>query len=202
MKELLKTATEYADGLYSSHEKNITITAMKILETLNLDETSVLSSALYYPYCKVGVSKKEDVLPSREAEEARLKEVEKVRTEFKDDLKKTYGEDVVNFLHALKKLSEIDYKNEEEEAENIRKMFFALAKDIRVIIVKLCFVLAELQVLSAEDNNAEQISLKSKQTLELFAPLASRLGLSSIKSELEDLAFKNLYPKHPALPDH
>ena len=194
-KELLITAKEYADGLYCELEKNITTSAVKILETLNLDETSVLSSVLYYPYCKVGVSKPEDVLSNREAEEARLKEVEKIRTEFKNNLKKVCGEDVVNFLHALKKLSEIDYKNEEEEAENIRKMFFALAKDIRVIIVKLCFVLAELQVLSKDKSNAEQIALKSKQTLELFAPLASRLGLSSIKSELEDLSFKNLYPK-------
>lgn len=195
MKELLKTATNFADELYSSYEKNITTTAMNILKTMNLDETSVLSSVLYYPYCRVGVSKKEDVLSNREEEEARLKEVEKIRAEFKNNLKKVYGEEVVNFLHALKKLSEIDYKNEEEEAENIRKMFFALAKDIRVIIVKLCFVLAELQVLSADKNNIEQITLKSKQTLELFAPLASRLGLSSIKSELEDLAFKNLYTK-------
>ena len=195
MEELLKTATNFADELYSSYEKNITTTAMNILKTMNLDETSVLSSVLYYPYCRVGVSKKEDVLSNREEEEARLKEVEKIRAEFKNNLKKVYGEEVVNFLHALKKLSEIDYKNEEEEAENIRKMFFALAKDIRVIIVKLCFVLAELQVLSTDKNNLEQITLKSKQTLELFAPLASRLGLSSIKSELEDLAFKNLYPK-------
>lgn len=194
MEDKLKLANEFSEKLYSELEKNITINAMNILKTMNLDETCLLSSILYYPYCKVGVVNKMDMALGN-IEEAKVKELEKIRAEFKNNIKQVYGEEVLNFLHSLKKLIEIDYQNEQEEAENIRKMFFALAKDIRVIIVKLCFVLAELQVVSKDKTLEEQTKLKSKQTLELFAPLASRLGLSSIKSELEDLAFKNLYPE-------
>ena len=194
MEDKLKLANEFSEKLYSGLEKNITINAMNILKTMNLDETCLLSSILYYPYCKVVVVNKMDMALGN-IEEAKVKELEKIRAEFKNNIKQVYGEEVLNFLHSLKKLIEIDYQNEQEEAENIRKMFFALAKDIRVIIVKLCFVLAELQVISKDKTLEEQTKLKSKQTLELFAPLASRLGLSSIKSELEDLAFKNLYPE-------
>lgn len=186
----IESAKNFSKEFYLGNEKSITNKAMDLIKSFNLDETCVLSAILYYPYCKVGVSKKEDVLSSKEIEE-----LNKIRQEFKEKLKQDYGEDVVNFLHALKKLIEIDYQNEEQEAENIRKMFFALTKDIRVIIVKLFFVLAELKVLSEQKAPEEIKATKSKQTLELFAPLASRLGLSSLKSDLEDLAFKNLYPK-------
>ena len=191
----IEAAKIFSEEFYLENEKSITNKAMDLIKSFNLDETCILSAILYYPYCKIGVSKKEDILPNKEAEELRLKELAKIRQEFKDKLKQDYGEDVVNFLHALKKLIEIDYQNEEQEAENIRKMFFALTKDIRVIIVKLFFVLAELSVLSEKPDASEQVNIKSKQILELFAPLASRLGLSALKSELEDLAFKNLYPK-------
>lgn len=194
MEDKLKLANEFSEKLYSELEKNITTKAMEILKTMNLDETCLLSSILYYPYCKIGVIDKTDIALNK-IEESKIKETEKIRAEFKNNIKQVYGEEVLNFLHALKKLIEIDYQNEQEEAENIRKMFFALAKDIRVIIVKLCFVLAELQVISKDKSKEDLIKIKSKQTLELFAPLASRLGLSSIKSELEDLAFKNLYPE-------
>ena len=187
--EKLKKAQHFAKTVYSNEQENITNLAMEIIKNLNLDETCALASQLYYPYCTIGVLSKDEVVS-----DDKQKEIDKLRAEFKHQLSHDYGEDVLNFLHSLKKLIEIDYQNEEEEAENIRKMFFALAKDIRVIIVKLCFILAELKYLS-KTKNKELLSHKAKQTLELFAPLASRLGLSNLKSELEDLAFKSLYPK-------
>ena len=187
-------AENFAKTVYSESEQNITNIAMELVEKLNLDETCIVASKLYFPYCKIGVLAKNTSFSSKEEEDAKLKEIEQIRLDFKDSIKKEYGEEVLNFLHALKKLIEIDYTNETEEAENIRKMFFALAKDIRVIIVKLCFVLSELKYLQ-KANNQSLLQIKAKQTLELFAPLASRLGLSSIKSELEDLAFKSLHPK-------
>ena len=187
-------AEKFAGEVYSFDEKNITTLAVEIINKLNLDETCIIASKLYFPYCKIGVLSKEMKFASKEDEEQQKKEIEKLRLEFKEQIKNDYGEEVLNFLHALKKLIEIDYQNEEQEAENIRKMFFALAKDIRVIIVKLCFILAELKYLIKE-NKTEQLNIKSKQTLELFAPLAARLGLSSLKSELEDLAFKSLHAK-------
>lgn len=91
-------------------------------------------------------------------------------------------------------------------------MFFALAKDVRVILVKICFVLAEIKLYSSafaeekiETKNFNEKALKTqneltatekaKQILDLFAPLAARLGLSSVKSELEDIAFEMLHPQ-------
>ena len=144
---------------------------------------------------------------------------------FKAEIEKEFGAPVLAFLHALKKLIEIDYTNEQEEAENIRKMFFALAKDVRVIVVKICFVLAEIKhydsgfaivgknnellgnesaenvpktALLEKENNQDKLTTKAKQILDLFAPLAARLGLSKVKSELEDVAFKLLHPKEYA----
>ena len=123
MEDKLKLANEFSEKLYSGLEKNITINAMDILKTMNLDETCLLSSILYYPYCKVGVVNKMDMALGN-IEEAKVKELEKIRAEFKNNIKQVYGEEVLNFLHSLKKLIEIDYQNEQEEAENIRKMFF------------------------------------------------------------------------------
>ncbi len=195
-------------------EKAIADIAEQMVKNLHLDDECVLSCILYYPYIKSFIytapSEKEyklyDELKRRQEEEKK-KKIDSQRLDFKKDIATSYGENVLNFLHALKKLLEIDYKNQEEEAENIRKMFFALAKDVRVIIVKICFVLAEIKYLNknivnkpkdeltkTESEDLHKVELKSKQVLDLFAPLAARLGLSSIKSELEDISFQILHP--------
>lgn len=187
-------------------EKAIADIAEEIVKNLHLDDECILSCILYYPYIKSFIytapAEKEYKLydeSKRKQEEDKKKKIDDQRLEFKRNIGTFYGENVLIFLHALKKLLEIDYKNQEEEAENIRKMFFALAKDVRVIIVKICFVLAEIKYLNQNTLNKPKdelikIELKSKQVLELFAPLAARLGLSSIKSELEDISFQILHP--------
>lgn len=188
-------------------EKNIADIALDIVKKLHLDDECLLSCYLYYPYVKTAIytpPSEKDLKTfdenKRRQEEERKRIIDESRLNFKRNIAATFGDGVLNFLHALKKLLEIDYKNQEEEAENIRKMFFALAKDVRVIIVKICFVLAEIKHLksktvieNSDKNDLKLAETKSKQILELFAPLAARLGLSSIKSELEDISFEILH---------
>ena len=149
MESKLEKAKKLFLASATKSEQEICQLAIKSVNAIHLDENCVLSCYLYYPYIKTAVyqppspeeQKSFDEVRRRQ-EENKKREIEEQRQAFKEKLALEFGEDVVSFLHALKKLLEIDYKNEEEEAENIRKMFFALAKDVRVILVKICFVLA------------------------------------------------------------
>lgn len=107
------------------------------------------------------------------------------------DLCKKFGNEIANLVAGVTKLDKIQFHNkEEEQAENMRKMFFAMAKDVRVMLIKLADRLHNMRSLMYLSPEKQQII--AKETLDIFSPIAGRLGISPIKSELEDLCLKYL----------
>ncbi len=110
-----------------------------------------------------------------------------------DDIRREFGEGVLSLVSGVTKLDKIVFKSqEEEEAENFRKIFIAMAKDIRVIIIKLADRLHNMRSLNYL--SAERQQKMAKETLDIYAPIAGRLGISQIKCELEDLCLKYIDP--------
>ena len=139
-----------------------------ILADIGLDDSTICAALLH------------DVVEDTEATE--------------NDIRKEFGLEIEEMVEGVTKLSNIQFASiEEQQAEDYRKMFLAMGKDIRVILIKLADRLHNMRTLKYLRRD-RQIAI-SKETMELYAPLANRLGLYSLKWELEDLAFKYLYPE-------
>ena len=111
-----------------------------------------------------------------------------------EDIIKNFGKEIAEMVAGVTKLGKIQYVTiEEEQVENYRKMFLAMGKDIRVILIKLADRLHNMRTLSNLKRD-RQIA-NAKETMDLYAPLANRLGIYSLKWELEDLGFRYLYPE-------
>ncbi|MDP2908316.1 MAG: HD domain-containing protein, partial [Nanoarchaeota archaeon] len=173
--ELIKRAFEFADRIHKGQKRasgdpyvqHVLGTAY-ILAELKQDHVSIAAALLH------------DVL-----------ETTKVTL---DELKGKFGEEVAMLVDGVTKLSSIKYHDKyERDAESIRKMFLATAKDIRVLIIKLADKLHNMRTLGSLTE--EQQKRISQATLDIYAPLAYRLGIASIKWELEDIAFKYLHPE-------
>ena len=110
------------------------------------------------------------------------------------DVEADFGTDIANLVDGVTKLTNINYETkEEQQAENIRKMFLAMSKDIRVLIIKLADRLHNLRTISYQ--TPKKIREKCQESLDIYAPLAARLGIYKFKFEMEDICFKNLYPE-------
>lgn len=166
-----ETAERYHEGqLRKSGEPYLVhpVEVAKILAELGMDENTLVAGLLHDTV--------EDTSYSKEA------------------LKADFGEEVALLVDGVTKLGTLVYESKEErQAENLRKMFLAMSKDIRVLIIKLSDRLHNLRTINYM--NEDQIREKCKETLEIYAPLASRLGIYTMKFELEDIALKQLDPE-------
>ena len=174
--KLIEKAYEYARDAHGD-QKRISgepyiihpLEVAKILAKLELDDATICAALLH------------DVVEDTEIT--------------RDELTKEFGEEIVILVDGVTKLGKIASYVDKEEAqvENYRKFFMAMAKDIRVLMIKLADRLHNMRTLKAL--NDERKIANAKETMQLYAPLANRLGIYSIKWELEDLAFLYLYPE-------
>ncbi len=110
-----------------------------------------------------------------------------------NEIKKDFGQDIASMVWGITKLGTIKYRGMERYIENLRKMFIAMASDIRVVFIKFADRLHNLSTLKyLPPKKCYRIAL---ETLEIYAPIANRLGMGEIKGELEDLSFQYVYPK-------
>lgn len=182
--DLIKEAYEYAKAKHAGQKRlsgedyiSHPVEVATILADLGVDDQTIAASLLH------------DVLEDTPTTNA--------------DLVKKFGQKVTELVDGVTKLGTVDFSKLPEESvqetkhkqeiENLRKLFLAMAKDVRVVIIKLADRLHNMRTIEyLSEENQKRIS---RETLEIFAPLADRLGMGAIKSELEDLSFKYLEPK-------
>src|SRR5207344_3618532 len=111
----------------------------------------------------------------------------------KSEISEKFGKHVAELVDGVSKLDRIEFQTQEEaQAENFRKMLLAMARDVRVILIKLADRLHNMRTLTVM--HPKKRARIARETLEIYAPIAHRLGLNELYQELQELSFQNLYP--------
>lgn len=117
-----------------------------------------------------------------------------------EDVKKEFGEDVANMVESCTKLGKVKYRGEERYIENLRKMFVAMAEDVRVIFIKFADRMHNMETLYARPEH-KRLRI-AHEVMEIYAPIANRLGMAEYRGQFEDHAFKYLQPREYTWTQH
>lgn len=178
---------------YSGQDREILVTAYHYAEKMHANQKRASGEEYFSHPCAVAEILIDLGLDVPTVTAAFLHDVIEDTPATVEDIKKGFGEEVLSLVDGVTKLDKIQFRSrEDEDAENFRKIFVAMANDVRVIIIKLADRLHNMRSLNFLSNERQQRI--SKETLEIFTPIAGRLGISQIKCELEDLCLKYLDP--------
>ncbi len=190
----MNTALQMIYDNYTGEERNLLIRAYHFAEQAHSGQKRASGEAYFIHPCAVAQILMELGLDCATIAAAFLHDVIEDTPVTEEDIRGGFGEEVLQLVSGVTKLDKIFFKShEEEEAENFRKIFVAMAKDIRVIIIKLADRLHNMRSLNFLSKERQQ--RMARETLDIYTPLAGRLGISQIKCELEDLCLKYLEPE-------
>ena len=188
------TALQMIYDNYTGADREMLIRAYHYAEQAHTGQKRASGEAYFIHPCAVARILMELGLDSATVAAAFLHDVIEDTPVTEDDIRANFGDEILGLVSGVTKLDKIVFKSrEEEEAENFRKIFVAMAKDIRVIIIKLADRLHNMRSLNFLSKE-RQIKM-AQETLDIYTPLAGRLGISQIKCELEDLCLKYLEPE-------
>ena len=190
----MKTVLDKINESYGEADRTFLIKAYRYAEKMHENQKRASGEPYFTPPCAVAEILVDLGLDAPTVAAAFLHDVIEDTPATPDDIKREFGDEVYHLVDGVTKLDKIKFQShEEEDAENFRKIFVAMAKDVRVIIIKLADRLHNMRSLNYLSNERQQRI--AKETLEIFTPLAGRLGISQIKCELEDLCLKYLDPE-------
>ncbi|MCD7729250.1 MAG: bifunctional (p)ppGpp synthetase/guanosine-3',5'-bis(diphosphate) 3'-pyrophosphohydrolase [Clostridia bacterium] len=178
---------------YAESEREMLLAAYRYAEQMHASQKRASGEPYFTHPCAVAEILIDLGLDAPTVAAAFLHDVIEDTPATKEDIVKRFGEEIYTLVDGVTKLDKIHYQtHEEEDIENFRKIFVAMANDVRVIIIKLADRLHNMRSLNyLSDERQQRIA---KETLEIYTPLAGRLGISQVKCELEDLCLKYLDP--------
>ncbi len=190
----METTLEKIKEIYTGEDKEMLVKAYEYTKEAHANQKRASGEPYFIHPCAVADILMELGLDAATIAAALLHDVIEDTSSTAEDIKREFGDEVLNLVAGVTKLEKIIFKSKEDEnAENFRKIFVAMAKDVRVIIIKLADRLHNMRSLNFLSFERQQ--RMASETLDIYAPLAGRLGISQIKCELEDLCLKYLDPE-------
>lgn len=184
---------EKLKSLYDEQQRNKIMAAYEYAKKAHGDQKRESGEPYINHPCAVAIILMELSFDSDTVIAALLHDVLEDTSVTKEQILENFGQTVLNIVQGVTKLDRLKFKSQEEEqAENLRKMFIAMSGDIRTIVVKLADRLHNMRTLSFKNEDSQKRI--AKETLEIYAPIAGRLGISNLKCELEDLSMRYLIP--------
>ncbi len=190
----MKTTIEKIQENYFNEDRELLVKAYEYAKVAHANQKRASGEPYFIHPCEVANILMDLGLDGATIAAALLHDVIEDTDSTAEDIKAAFGDEVLALVSGVTKLEKIVFKSKEDEnAENFRKIFVAMAKDVRVIIIKLADRLHNMRSLNFLSQERQQ--RMASETLEIYAPLAGRLGISQIKCELEDLCLKYLDPE-------